>query len=103
MELTPDFEACLNNGNLDNADVGDQLVREGYGSTGDKAIMDIIEANAKLVETYSKQICDHYSTVLERVPESMQAAYIDSIRMFSDPNDVVYKGMVNRFDNRVPG
>jgi len=101
--LTNNFEVNVENADTtDNASVGDHLVREGYASAGDKAIMDILENNQKLVDTYSNKICEHFSGVLAKLPESMQAAYIDSIRMYNDdPKNVVYNGMINRFDSRV--
>lgn len=85
----------------ENMTLGDHVVQEGYESQGDKTILDLISANEKLVNKYAEQICNHFSSVLGGLPESMQQAYIDSIRNMNGDHDLVYKGMVARFDNRL--
>lgn len=86
---------------LDNMSIGDHVVQEGYEGAGDKAVLALLEQNDKLVQKYSEQLCNHFSGVLENLPAAMQQSLIDSIRMYTGKHDVVYQGMVERYDARV--
>jgi hypothetical protein len=102
MSTQHGFESFVDNAhNADNMTLGDHVLREGYSEGGDKAIMDILSANEKLVSKYTEQVCNHFSNVLCGLPEGMQKSFVDSLRVFNDKNDVVYKGMVARYDDRV--
>ncbi|MBX9667508.1 MAG: hypothetical protein K2X93_07815 [Candidatus Obscuribacterales bacterium] len=85
--------------------LGEHVFQEGYGSAnfeGDgEAIMEILEANNKLVMQYRDQLCNHFSSVLSRVPQGMQDCFIESLSVFNDKNDVVYQGMRQQHEARM--
>lgn len=79
--------------------VGDHVFNEGY-DTGESSIMELLSANEQLVSKYTEQLCNHFGSVLAGLPEAMQESFINSIRVFDDNNDVVYKSMVAAYDGR---
>lgn len=82
-----------------NMTVGDHVFNEGY-DTGEKSIMELLSANELLVNKYTEQLTSHFGNLLASLPESLQESFINSIRVFDDNNDVMYKSMVSAYDSR---
>lgn len=99
FEMDRDFSAP------EHLSLGEHVFQEGYEGgklEGDReTIMEILEANNKLVMQYSEQLCNHFSTVLQGLPQGMQDSFIQSLSVFNDKNDVVYQGMRQRYEDRM--
>ena len=87
------------NGPANKMTVGDHVFNEGY-DTGEKSIMELLSANELLVNKYTEQLTNHFGSMLANLPESLQESFINSIRVFDDNHDVMYKSMVAAYDGR---
>lgn len=91
------FESFSPSEPVDNVDFGDSLINQLNQPMESNNIFELLERNQETIMQYAANIVDHFSVVMDKLPQSEQQKVIEGFPTDLGPHDVVYQGMKDQY------